>query len=123
MVEGTNASTDQRRKSPRVPLVLAVELSSKEKPGRCGVTRNASDGGLLLVTPSRFEVGEQLSVAAFVGPYQSRIAARVVRVEENELGSAEVWRYRMALSLEKALPRELLDEAQRRGTPSTRMKV
>ncbi len=111
----TNHGPDPRRKTPRVPVVLAVELSSKDKPGRCGVTRNASDGGLLLVTPSRFSVGDTLSVSAFVGGYHGRVGARVVRVEENDAASAEVWRYRLAVELDEALPKELLDEAQRRA--------
>ncbi|MDB4939097.1 MAG: hypothetical protein JWP87_6069 [Labilithrix sp.] len=97
-----------------MPVVLAVELSSKAKPGRCGVTRNASGKGLLIVTPSRFSVGDELDVSVHVGTQAGRVAARVVRVEENGKESSEVWRYRLAVELEEKLPGELLQEARAR---------
>lgn len=112
-----DASTvpDPRRKSPRMSAVLAVELSSKSKPGRCGVTRNASEKGLLVVTPSLFSVGDELDLAVHMGTQLGRASARVVRVEENALDSAEVWRYRLALEIDGTLPGALLDEARARN--------
>jgi len=107
---------DARRKTPRMPAVLAVELSSRAKPGRCGVTRNASEKGLLIVTPSRFSVGDELALSVLVGSQKGSVGARVVRVEENDAASAEVWRYRLAVELDGALPEELLDEARARAT-------
>ena len=103
------------RRAPRLPVILAVELSSKAKPGRCGVTRNASGKGLLIVTPSRFAVGDALEVAVHVGNTSGRAAARVVRVEENGKDSAETWRYRLAVELDGALPKALLEEARARA--------
>jgi hypothetical protein len=106
---------DPRRKVPRLPVVLAVELSSKAKPGRCGVTRNASGKGLLIVTPSRFSVGDELDLSVHSGAQSGRVAARVVRVEENAVDSAEVWRYRLAVELDGSLPESLIEEARARG--------
>lgn len=106
---------ESRRKNPRVPAILAVELSSKAKPGRCGVTRNASGKGLLIVTPSRFSVGDALDVAVHVGTQSGRASARVVRVEENDRDSAEVWRYRLAVELDRTLPEALIEEARARA--------
>lgn len=103
---------DPRRKAQRVPAVIAVELSSKSKPGRCGVTRNASGKGLLIVTPSRFSVGDELDVSVHVGGQLGRASARVVRVEENSPSSSEVWRYRLAVELDAALSEDLLEEAR-----------
>ena len=103
---------EMRRKTPRVPALAAVELSSKTKAGRCGVTRNASERGLLIVTPSHFVVGEELSLSLHMGGEQGNVRARVVRVEENGPASPEVWRYRLAVELDGALREELLDEAQ-----------
>ena len=99
---------------PRLPVVLAVELSSKAKPGRCGVTRNASGKGLLIVTPSRFSVGDELDLALHVGKQSGRVGGRVVRVEENGRDSAEVWRYRLAVELQGELPNALIEEARAR---------
>ena len=106
------------RALPRLPIVLAVELSSKAKPGRCGVTRNASGKGLLIVTPSRFAVGDELDLSVHAGGQSAGVAGRVVRVEENGRDSAEVWRYRLAVELEGALPDALIDEARLRS-PAT----
>src|SRR3954451_3305172 len=78
-------------RQPRLPVVLAVELSSKAKPGRCGVTRNASGKGLLIVTPSRFSVGDEIDLAVHVGTRSGRASAKVVRVEENAKESCETW--------------------------------
>ncbi len=102
-------------RQPRLPVVLAVELSSKAKPGRCGVTRNASGKGLLIVTPSRFSVGDEIDVAVHVGERSGRASAKVVRVEENAKESCETWRYRLAVELDGALPEELLEEAAARA--------
>ncbi len=112
MVTDPSTPSRSRRKSQRLPAILAVELSSKSKPGRCGVTRNASEKGLLIVTPSRFAVGDEVDLAVHVGSQRGRASARVVRVEENALGSAEVWRYRLAVELDGTLPDALLDEAR-----------
>ena len=97
--------------------VLAVELSSQGKPGRCGVTRNISDRGLLIVTPSRFAVGDAVDVAVHAGAELGRASARVVRVEENGAGSPEVWRYRLAVELDETLPAGLLEAARASGSP------
>jgi hypothetical protein len=106
---------EQIPRQPRLPVVLAVELSSKSKPGRCGVTRNASGKGLLIITPSRFAVGDELDLAVHVGDRSGRASARVVRVEENAKDSCETWRYRLAVELDGALPESLLEEARARA--------
>jgi hypothetical protein len=111
----TTPATDSRRKTQRMSAVLAVELSSKAKPGRCGVTRNASEKGLLIVTPSRFAVGDELALSVLIGSQHGQVGARVVRVEENDLASAEVWRYRLAVELDGVLPEELLQAARSRN--------
>ena len=112
--------TDARRSAPRIPAVLAVELSSSSKPGRCGVTRNASGKGLLIVTPSRFSVGDELKLSVHVGEQSGHVGARVVRVEENDKDSSEVWRYRLAVELDGTLPEELLAEALTRAPAAAR---
>jgi len=109
---------DSRRGTPRIPAILAVELSSSSKPGRCGVTRNASGKGLLIVTPSRFSVGDELKLSVHVGKQSGRVGARVVRVEENGRDSSEVWRYRLAVELDGTLPEALLAEARTRSPGS-----
>lgn len=111
----TAPSADRRRRAARVPAILAVELSSKAKPGRCGITRNASGKGLLIVTPSRFTVGDQLDLSVHIGEHLGRASARVVRVEENGLESTETWRYRLAVELDGVLSEDLIEEARARA--------
>ena len=111
----TTPASDPRRKTQRMPAILAVELSSKAKPGRCGVTRNASDRGLLIVTRSLFSVGEELDLSVLARDQARRVGARVVRVEENDARSPEVWRYRLAVEIDGSLPVELLDQARARA--------
>jgi hypothetical protein len=122
MLSESRRQQASRRGLPRQPVLLAVELSSAAKRGRCGVTRNASRTGLLIVTPSRFAVGESLELALHGSPGQSgRVNARVVRVEENEWDSHEVWRYRMAVALDDALPDDLLVSAAERTARTSRL--
>jgi hypothetical protein len=98
----------ERRSKPRIPAFFAVELSSDEKRGRCGVTRNASDRGLLIVTPSKFHAEERIELAVHAENAAAKLRGRVVRVDENSSRSPEVWRYRLAVELEEPLPSELL---------------
>ena len=109
------ASSDSRRRAARIPAILAVELSSKAKPGRCGITRNASGKGLLIVTPSRFTVGDEVDLSVHIGDHLGRASARVVRVEENGRESTETWRYRLAVELDGALSEDLIEEARMRA--------
>jgi hypothetical protein len=111
---GADSDREARRRRERAPAILAVELSSKEKPKRCGITRNASGNGLLIVTPSRFSVGDELELSMLIGDAKSHASARVVRVEENGWDSAETWRYRLAVELDGALSEDLLAEARAR---------
>lgn len=115
MTTQTAPSPDPRRRAPRVPAILAVELSSKAKPGRCGITRNASGKGLLIVTPSRFNVGDQVDLSVHIGDHLGRASARVVRVEENGRESTETWRYRLAVELDGVLSEDLIEEGRARA--------
>jgi len=110
----SSQNLETRRKGRRLPVILAVEMSSDAKRGRCGVTRNASGKGLLIVTPSHFPIGERLELAVHV-PGRAEVArGRVVRIEENSASSAEVWRYSVAVELDGVLPNEMLESAAAR---------
>jgi hypothetical protein len=104
--------SDERRRHRRVPAFCAVELSSADKPKRCGVTRDASGRGLRVVTPSRFEVGDALSVAVYVDGEEMRLTGRAVRVEENGWETDEPWRYRLSIALDEEIPGGALSAAE-----------
>ncbi len=112
MVAESGIVRTERRIEPRIPAFFAVELSSPAKRGRCGVTRNASPTGLLIVTPSRFQADDRLELSVHAEGFAAKLAGRVVRVDENPARSSELWRYRLAVALDAPLPGELLAVAE-----------
>ena len=72
----------ERRVYTRHETQLVVNIETKTRKNRFGVSRNASAGGLLFNTPSRFERDEEI-VLTFLFPTRPalKINARVVRVE------------------------------------------
>lgn len=95
-------SKSERRGGNRVRAFFAVELSSEQKAGRAAIARNASEGGLLVVTPSRFQAGDKVKLTVYAGDKNEKVSGRVMRVEENPVDSVEMWRFRLAIALEDA---------------------
>lgn len=112
MNASTFETTSERRRHRRVPAFCAVELSSADKPKRCGITRDASGRGLRVVTPSRFQVGDDLEVAVYMDGEEVRLTGRAVRVEENAWTSDEPWRYRLSIELDLEIPERALVSAE-----------
>jgi len=50
------------RRHGRREIRFPVAVESPAKPGRVGVARNVSVGGLLLATPSRFAAGQRVRI-------------------------------------------------------------
>ena len=107
------SAKDDRRHDTRAPAIFAVALSSDRKQGRCGVSRNASERGLLVVTASRFTAEDRLEVSVHVGDERAQRCGRIVRIDENSRESQETWRYRLAIELDEPLPPALIERAQR----------
>jgi len=111
-------SGSERRVEERFSTYVAVEIEGQGKKARFGVTRDASGGGLLVATPSRFDVGAELVLRLHDtnGPSpDASVRCTVVRVDEAQLSSDEPWRYRLAVRFEDpdAAARFL---AERKGT-------
>lgn len=72
----------ERRRESRREDFFPVRIDSARKPDRLGVVRNSSSSGLLIGTPSRFEVGDEvdLTFSPRLGDPPRRCRARVVRV-------------------------------------------
>jgi hypothetical protein len=102
----------ERRSEPRIPAYFAVEMSSDAKRGRCGVTRNASHQGLLVITPSRFHENDRLELAVHADGIAAKVTGRIVRIDENPPRSPELWRYRLGVELEQPLPVAILQIAE-----------
>ena len=88
-----------RRTSTRMPAIIAVEIDGRDRKGRLGVTRDASQTGFLMASPSRFDLGEELDLKLYLGREVKRVRGRVARVETNSPRSTEMWRYRLAIQL------------------------
>jgi len=94
-----------RHRADRHPVVVVVQIDSQQRKERLGVTRDVSNSGTLLLSNSKFEVGERLEVTFHLSS-ESDVARKewgeVVRVERLEAGRQ--WRYAMALRFDKPLP-------------------
>ena len=101
MSDASNANKD-RRVEERFATYVAVEIEGQGKTSRFGVTRVASGGGLLVATPSRFDVGTELTLRLHdtAGKEAAAVKATVVRVDETDVRSDEPWRYRLAVRFE-----------------------
>lgn len=102
-------SREDRRGTSRTPAVLAVGLASDAKAGRHGVTRDLSEKGLLVVTPSHFVKGDRLKITVHAADGGVDVEGRVARVDENPISSPELWRYRVGIELDGPLPNALAD--------------
>jgi len=88
----------ERRTSPRTRIAVPVGIDGRTRKQRFGISRDASATGMLIATPSKFEVGEELALTLFVGVEERKqVRGRVIRVETNSVRSTELWRYRLAL--------------------------
>ncbi len=97
-----------RRRSERKRGFFAIQLDSLERANRIGVSRDVSMSGMLIASPSRFAVGEEVRVHIyFPNDARESVRARVARVEETPLRSDEPWRYRLALEFDSEYPQLL----------------
>jgi hypothetical protein len=96
-----------------VPAVLAVGLDTDKKQGRHGVTRDLSDTGLLVVTPSSFKPGDRVRVTVHACGEDVNVSGVVARVEENPVSSPELWRWRVGIALDTPLPSDFVERGLR----------
>lgn len=106
------SNSSERRRDRRISGTFAIGLNSEQKRDRLGVTRDISEHGLLVVTPSRFASGEKIALRVWVGGQEVETEGHVARVAEHTKESPEVWRYRLAIELDEPLPAEVLDYAE-----------
>lgn len=95
----------ERRESARRGFWLPVSVEGIA--GGVAVSHDASDNGLLLVCPSRPEVGARLRVTFHLppdGPNEISVPARVVRVSKNDEDPDGLWPYKAGLVFEEVVP-------------------
>lgn len=96
----------ERRSQPRelAHLVTTIEVDGKETG--CGVSRDASGSGFLLMTHLDIPAGTKVVLRVFV-PREEQprtIAASVIRSQRIPPPEGMVWDYRVAVALDNPAP-------------------
>lgn len=87
-------------------------MDSKVRKDRIAMSRNASSRGVLLGSPSRFEVGEKLVMTFRImpaGKMYAGVVGKVVRVDESANAEDPMWRHVMAIEFEQPLADEIVE--------------
>jgi len=89
-----------KRLAPRELVNLVTEIELEGQQTGCGVSRDASGGGLLLLTHLHPPQGSNLALSLyFPGESEARrLTASVVRCEPIPAAEGLVWTYRVAVS-------------------------
>lgn len=93
---------DDKRVAPREPVHFVAEIEHAGERLGCGVSRNASGNGLLLLTLREPAVGTQLLLRLYV-PREAEprlLNATVVRSEKIPASEGLVWPYRLGVHLD-----------------------
>lgn len=93
----------QRRAHERHAIWLAVELSEHGRETALAVSRDASKGGVLVLTGVPFEIGAAVRATLRMPPdgvEERTLAAVVVRSEPNREDPDGLWHHRVALRFE-----------------------
>jgi len=112
----------EKRTAHREPahLVATIELDSKEIG--CGVSRDASGAGFLLLTHVEIALGTEVVLRVYVPREEEprRIEASVVRCERVPPAEGLVWDYRLAARLAHPAPdlQELVRSLVKRSSSS-----
>lgn len=95
-----------KRVAPREPVHLVAEIEIDGKQVGCGISRDASGTGLLLLTHLNLAQGSQLALRLYVPhePDPRMLRASVVRSERILASEGVVWDYRIAVALDDPPP-------------------
>jgi hypothetical protein len=97
---------EERRRYLRQRLFVPVEIDGEKKKDRIGVARNASACGMLLGTPSHFEVGERVTLRLALAPQVSErliVSGRIVRIAVDD--AADWFARLVAIKFDQELPK------------------
>ena len=75
----TAPGMNNRRRSARQPVNVAVNITTPDRPEQIGVSRDVSDSGMLFHSLSRFDVGVRVQLLFRTGEREEVVTARVVR--------------------------------------------
>ena len=94
------AEAKDKRLLPREFVHLVTEIELDDQQVGCGVSRDASGGGLLLLTHLNLAQGSQIALRLYLPPEADprRLKASVVRSERIPAVEGVVWDYRIAVA-------------------------
>jgi hypothetical protein len=115
---------NDKRVAPREPVHFVAEIELGGERLGCGVSRNASGNGLLLLTLVEPPVKSQLSLRLYVPREEEPrvLSATVVRTERIPPAEGLIWPYRLGVHLDDA-PSDLADIIEglmKRSQPSVK---
>jgi hypothetical protein len=89
-----------KRLVPRDPVHLVTEIELDGRQVGCGVSRDASGAGLLLLTHLNLALGSEIALRLYVPPEADArlLKASVVRSERIPPVEGVVWDYRVAVA-------------------------
>jgi hypothetical protein len=79
----TARAMNNRRRSPRQPVNVAVSITTPGRPDQIGVSRDLSDGGMLFHSLSRFDIGIRVQLLFRTGTHEEVVDGRVVRASRD----------------------------------------
>ena len=102
-------TSDDNRRADRHLAYIGAELETPEGKVRSGITHDASETGLLLLTRAKLTVGQSLKVRVFLprgdgGSDQIDVTGQVVRREKLDLRGNDLWHEKVALTLSEPNP-------------------
>ncbi|HEY0465499.1 MAG TPA: PilZ domain-containing protein [Polyangiaceae bacterium] len=89
-----------KRLVPREPVHLVTEIELDGQQLGCGVSRDASGAGLLLLTHLKLDPGSEIALKLYLPPEADArlLKASVVRCERIPAAEHVVWDYRIAVA-------------------------
>jgi PilZ domain len=93
-----------RRDNERYQVWIPVKVDALREG--LAITRDASSGGVLMLTASTLEPGATLEIVLKMpdDPVPRRVTGRVVRVEPNADDPHGLWPHRMAVEFDEDIP-------------------
>lgn len=97
---------EDKRAAAREPVHLVAEIELGGEQIGCGISRDASGAGFLLLTHLNLPPGSEVRLKVYV-PHEAEarlLKASVVRCERILAGQGVVWDYRIAVALHDPPP-------------------
>src|SRR5262245_23179479 len=106
LMVGCRLMSDERRNAKRHVLWIPVQLASGTDVQMLAVSRNISWSGVLVIAGASLEIGQKVQLTLQIPGTEGerKLDGEIVRVESNEEDPEGLWRYRLAVKFDDAVP-------------------